>query len=575
MFKIFFLLFLFVYPLSSLILNSFGGRFINRFPEIDVNLSSFSLEDYFSVISYFMIIVLYSLWLSCIASFFMNVKEKYLSKTNNALAFTLIYLSIIYLLETINGIEFPGSNYKHFYLDEIIDYSFVNLGTVFMMFVGGGVFLFNRLSYREKVYGVMLCAIPLGLLLFNYSINFVSRVIAPNKVNEIAYLIGIDAVRADAYEDLRENSKFINDNQEVYLNAYTPVGRTYASWNVLTTGEAPLNNGIRFNLSAKAPKCTLFKEFEKNGWNIVYGSDEKRFNHIGENCELKNNIGASAQALDFIGASPFFDYPMLNLLSGYDYLFKKFLPFHVHNRANYITYDPKRAAEFYANKISAMLTSGDNLVVFHLTLPHLPWEHKWSYDKKKTNHEKYEQMVMDVGSAVDKFMGFTAVPSNRLSGVIWSDHGESFSGVHSHGKYCCNDVSGHGTSEKIVEQYNNFISFSKNIDREIAYRHDSFITTMDVFPTLAKWYIGIDISSDGCNLLDSSSCKKRRGLTIETGYTLDAMLKAKVNIDEIVHKSVGGYQIQNGRLSLKPEFEKSLMLEKRYSVVSGDTILRN
>lgn len=548
---------------------------MRRFPEIDIKFTNFSLEDYLTVICYLMVIVFYSLWLACIASFCIKIKVKYFSKINNALAFMLIYLSIIFILETINGIEFPGSTYKHLYSDVIIDYSLANLGTVVMMFLGAGVFFFNFISRREKVYGVILCVIPLVLLLLNHSMNFVSRVMAPNKVNEIAYIIGIDAVRADAYEDLRKSSKFIDDNQKAYLNAYTPVGRTYASWNVLTTGEIPSNNGIRFNLSSNTPKCTLFKEFEKDGWNIIYGSDEKRFNHIGNNCKLKNNIGAPTQAIDFIGASPFFDYPMLNLLSGYDYVFKNLLPFHVHNRANYITYDPKRAAEFYANKIGAMLTSGDNLVVFHLTLPHLPWEHKWSYDKKKTNHEKYEQMVMDVGSAVDKFMGFTAVPSNRLSGVIWSDHGESFSGVHSHGKYCCNDVSGHGTSEKIVEQYNNFISFSKNIDREIAYRHDSFITTMDVFPTLAKWYIGIDISSDGCNLLDSSSCEKRRGLTIETGYTLDAMLKAKVNIDEIVHKSVGGYQIQNGRLSLKPEFEKSLILEKKYSVVSGDTILRN
>lgn len=575
MFKVFFFSFLFVYPISSLILNGFGERFTNRFPDIDINFSSFSSEDYLTVTCYLMVIVLYSLWLACIADFFMRIKEKYFKKINKFLVFILVYLSIIFLLEAINGVEFPGSSYKYSYLNAAIGYSFINLGTIVMMCLGVGIFFFNRISRREKVYGVMLCAIPLALSLLNYSMSFFSRVMTPTQVNEIAYIIGIDAVRADAYEDLRGSSKFIEENQEVYLNAYTPVGRTYASWNVLTTGETPLNNGVRFNLSAIPPKCTLFKEFQKKGWNIIYGSDEKRFNHIGDNCKLENNIGAPVQAIDFIGASSFFDYPLLNLLSGYDYVLKNLLPFHIHNRANYITYDPERAAEFYSNKVGSMLTDDNNLVVFHLTLPHLPWEHKWSNDTNKSNHEKYEQMVIDAGLAVDKFMEFTTVPSNRLSGVIWSDHGESFSGGHTHEKYCCSDVSGHGTSEKVTEQYNNFISFSKNIDKKIAYKHDSFITTMDVFPTLAKWYMGLDVSSDGCNLLDSSSCEKRRELTIETGYTLDAMLKAKINIDEVVHKSIGGYQIKNGRISLKPEFEKSLILEKKYRVVSGDTILRD
>lgn len=568
----FFIFFIIIPVVLNILDADIGGYFQARFPEIELSVEDFSLHDILILISYVVFYLLFSVWLSVVSLAGFYAIEKNTKKINSKILFFGVAVIVFYSVELLNFIKFPNtkSSPEGFFVDIPFDFylgAFISLFFCLIFFVAS-----KEIRYR-KLY-IFSFLIPSLLSGSNIAVGYAQAFGSPQGVNSLGYIIGVDAVRSDASSLMVNNSNYMKANHIAFKNAWTPVGRTYASWNVLTTGENPENNNIRFNLSSNTPKCTLFEAFKSNGWNIIYGSDEKRFNHLGEKCSIKNNVGPPPSALDFLLSSPSLDISYFNLISEFDYLLYKLLPFHVHNRANAITFDPISSASFYAKQVKMMLEPGNNLLVFHFTLPHLPWTYKdYSYSPSGFNNVRYRDMVKVAGEMLDTFTGLLRPEVKQFSGLIWSDHGETFTTSHDDHVFCCSSIGGHGTSVDMLEQYNNFISFSFDIANKIKYKENSFVTSMDILPTISDYYLGQPIGEDGCNLL-TIECNLKRELRLETGYTVSEMLKKSPDMTNVIKQGLMGYEIKKGRVTLKPEYERLLINDKKFNKVYGRLYLK-
>ena len=560
------------YPLMQLGQRIPSENMPQKFFNLDFSVHDFSGYDFYITGVYLLVYMVFCLWIlfiTLLASRWIHSVSR--QRVRSTFINVLVAFTLFLVLDVVNGVKFPNSQFKILDLS-LNEFWMKYVGTVLSLFLSLFIMLFSD-SCRRNFALVSLLLMPSLLLVVNFSLYKWNDSYTNKGVNNITYVIGIDSVRADAQYLLSENSNFLASNHlSSYNNAWSPVGRTYASWNVLTTGLVPEHNGVRFNLSSVEPQCTMFRIFENSGWNIIYGSDEKRFNHIGEKCSLENNLGSPTQALDFIAASPLLDMPYYNLLSEYDFVLKEILPFHIHNRANSVTYDPYLAAKYYAIKAKNEIMAGDNLLVFHFTLPHMPWTHRWSHLSQVNANRKYEVMVEDAGRALDTFADILSrIDSSSFEGVVWSDHGESFTHHSSHpnGLFCCSNVGGHGTSAEVLEQYNIFISFSNAINDKLIYSGDSFITSLDILPTLVDWHFDKTIVSDGCNLLRLCGSSLERSLTIESGFTVKEMLKKSPDLSKVMEQGVAAYTVKEGKVTLRAEFEKELISTKGYKTVHG------
>lgn len=560
------------YPLMQLGQRIPSENMPQKFFNLDFSVHDFSRYDFYITGVYLLVYSVFCLWvlfITLLASrWILSISRQ---RVRPIFINILVAFILFLVLDVVNGVKFPNSQFKILDLS-VNEFWMKYIGTILSLFLSLFIVFFSD-SCRRHFALISLLLMPSVLLVVNFSLYKWNDGYTKKGVNNITYVLGVDSVRADAHSLLANNSTFLaSKHLSSFNNAWSPVGRTYASWNVLTTGLAPENNRVRFNLSSVEPKCTMFNIFEDHEWNIIYGSDEKRFNHIGEKCSLENNLGSSTQALDFVAASPLLDMPYYNLLSEYDFVFKEILPFHIHNRANAVTYDPYLAAKYYAIKAKSKVMAGDNLLVFHFTLPHMPWTHRWSHLSQASDNRKYEVMVEDAGRALDIFTDvLSRIDSNSFEGVIWSDHGESFTQHSSHENdlFCCSNVGGHGTSAEILEQYNIFISFSNIINDELVYSGDSFITSLDILPTLIDWHFDKTIVSDGCNLLRLCGTSLARSLTIESGFTVKEMLKKTPDLSKIMEQGIAAYTVKEGKVILRAEFEEELIRTKGYKTVHG------
>lgn len=136
-------------------------------------------------------------------------------------------------------------------------------------------------------------------------------------------ILGFDALRPDYlsyfnnHRDATPNfDKFLHQST-VFMQAYTPVARTFPSWLSILTGQYPRHHKGRDDnqdLSTLAVTTTLANQFQQQGYETIFASDDNRFNNINQSRFGFNRlIGPSGNAVDMV-VSGMNDLPLSNLI---------------------------------------------------------------------------------------------------------------------------------------------------------------------------------------------------------------------------------------------------------------------
>ncbi len=136
-------------------------------------------------------------------------------------------------------------------------------------------------------------------------------------------ILGFDALRPDylSYFNNRRLptphfDQFLQQST-VFTQTYTPVARTFPSWLSILTGQYPRHHKGRDDnqdLSTIAVTTTLANQFQQQGYETIFASDDNRFNNINQpRFGFNRFIGPSGNAVDMV-VSGMNDLPLSNLL---------------------------------------------------------------------------------------------------------------------------------------------------------------------------------------------------------------------------------------------------------------------
>ncbi|WP_025820705.1 sulfatase-like hydrolase/transferase [Shewanella marina] len=407
-----------------------------------------------------------------------------------------------------------------------------------------------------------------------------------NKRNII--LIGIDSLRFDHIAKsgneaplLQSIDAFI-DNATLFNNAYTPAARTFVAWSSLLTGQEPIDNGIRFNLTNLNDinkDIFITKQLKENGYKTIWALDERRFSNIDESFHFDKAIGHTANAPEFmftsLNALPIASLMLIhsNLKYIFDYIYL--------NRAAWWSYNPNT----FIDEILNQLTTEKTFMAIHLTLPH--WPYKSSKLELVNNnivednfdYYAYLMMLNQVDQQFNYLMenlekrGFL---KNSLV-ILLSDHGESFQlnqdgpqALISSAEFKTNDY-GHGTNVLSDAQFKTVLAikdYSLVDDKPTV--NTSLVSLTDVAPTILKW---ANLASES-NVDLLAQTINRDNLFIESSFNPIKLTEGRVNQIQTINNSIYMYEVNNaGRLSIKKNLYKELIKGKQRAVINNELLL--
>ncbi len=122
--------------------------------------------------------------------------------------------------------------------------------------------------------------------------------------------IGFDALRPDFltyFNPSRRHTPTFDaflQHSTVFKNVFTPDARTFPTWVSILTGRYPLHHKARddnADLSTLDIPTTLAREFQKNGYETIFASDDNRFNNINhDQFGFNRMIGPTGNAIDMM-----------------------------------------------------------------------------------------------------------------------------------------------------------------------------------------------------------------------------------------------------------------------------------
>ncbi|AMO55197.1 hypothetical protein GZ77_11510 [Endozoicomonas montiporae] len=405
------------------------------------------------------------------------------------------------------------------------------------------------------------------------------------------FIIGVDSLRADLVE--AENSptpvlKALSESSLYFENALTPVARTFPAWVSILTGNAPQTTGVRINLQDVSQmdwSHTLPSLLQQQGYQTAYITDEKRFSNIDHRYGFNVLGGPEIGAYDFM-LGKINDFPLSNLVMNSGLGQWLFRYTHLNRAADHV-YDPDYFVDKTVDQLGEMGSQGSVFAAVHLCLPH--WPYIWGgVGRKDTIVDQYLKAVVEadrqVGRLLDGLQRKGMLDNSIV--VFLSDHGEAFPMAYENGKPLFPWLSEkyvdyaplHGTDllsfnqNRVVLGVKDFRSQPVIETKQVS----EVVSLIDITPTLLG-LLGTDSwpdrSFDGVDLLaeGSEAVLQSRALYLETGFTVEAMYRAKglVKLVDIVHESFDFYEIDtdSGRLQVRPDSTRSLILNKSFGVL--------
>jgi arylsulfatase A-like enzyme len=528
-----------------------------------------------------------------------------------------LWLITVATLLIVNQQWYPHSFFSQRPVTPVLLYLFLPL-----LFVSFLLTFFNFFLHRHyKIVGSIFLFILFSVLILAWQDHHIilnsqdySTRTKPNII-----FISIDSGRPDfinsgdtpTLDHLRKTST-------TFVNAYTPLARSFPAWISILTGRHPKHHHARANLIHPKDldiKQTLPFQLKQLGYQTIYGADETRFANITKVYGFDQLIGTKGSAIEFLLTS-LNDSPLTNLLVNSPigrYLF----PYSYANRAAFITYQPDQFLHLVKQNLAARREQKPLFLALHLCLAH--WPFTWA-DSHLTEEDdmpnQYKNALKKEDSEVKKLMALLKQAGllNNTIFVLLSDHGTAL-GLPgdrfiqqknyygnlaflkwitryplSHSEkislsfdkdFPLNTSYGQGTDILSLSQYRVLLSFKRYGAPWPARSIFSASSLLDIAPTI------LDLLNQPLNQpLDGMSLKPElfaqktksqnppRFLFLETGDKIAEIETDKINVNQVIKKRAAAYQIDSlGHLYLSQKAIHSIVSNKQQAVLYGDWLL--
>ncbi|WP_370209626.1 sulfatase-like hydrolase/transferase [Alloalcanivorax venustensis] len=406
-------------------------------------------------------------------------------------------------------------------------------------------------------------------------------------------ILGIDALRPAALSESVDGETLMPfltsllNEATLYDNAYTPVARTHAAWVSILSGRYPLNNGARFNLMKDSyidKENLITHALKKDGYQTIWGLDERRFNNIDSTYGFDKVVGPEVGAADFI-ITKFSDLPAINIFAN-TRVGKFLFPYIYINRGNFVTYVPY---QFNAELINALSGESPVFLAAHFCLPHYPFVNNMMRrieledpDAPKT-YPNYLSMLELVDRQLDDLVKRLKKRGYLEDAIVYilSDHGEGFPGIDkpmaNGNPYASfeSNLFGHGTSLLTQTQYKILLARLEFKEGRIvgeAKKNSRLASLIDIVPDIVSSSdLNLNFQTDGVALME---LPKQRHVILESSYSNEAVSASRINQLAVLQQSADAYEVDDqGRLFLQENLYSAFSQAKQRAVISSDDVM--
>lgn len=535
---------------------------------IKTNLEgAFSNFPFILEVSLFLLGIILSIIFFAFFNYILSTNLRYLSKKKLSLAFCTFFSWVlsVSLLLGITSYLYPELFFSHEawkskgYLLTCSTIAFILLSSSLWMKV-------NRLN-------LVVFITPFVISYLIPTINIESNQ-KTKTINKNVFIIGVDSLNVNLIgtEYTPYISKFIG-SATFLPNSYTHIARTFPSWMTILTGDYPLTNKARLNLTdfeLLNTKKSLPYFLKQAGYNNYFSLDERRFSHIDNRLFFDRTIGPPATAGEFV-FSKLLDIPLLVITSDL-VVFKFFMPQIHNNRAAWQTYSPTKYNEKLKKSID--INKSPIFLASHFTLPHWPYKSSHNKSNSKSLYEKYLEAVKLADNQVEDLIYFLRINGLLENAILFiiSDHGESFGRKEDMPSKAQNlvNIAGHGTSIVSKTQFNVLMSFKEykngqeilhsDVDPSLNY------ALSDITPTILDMLkLNITTTFDGKSIFNINT---QRPLPIESSLKPMFNKKGNIDISGTVTQNAKLFEIsESGELVLKKRLYPKIIKEKQHGVI--------
>jgi hypothetical protein len=411
-------------------------------------------------------------------------------------------------------------------------------------------------------------------------------------------IIGIDSVRYDLLHNAKAKtllpnlSRFFSDSSD-FIQATTPLARTFPAWTSILTGNTPLMTGARHTLIDFPfihEHNNLVDRLHQLGYYNVLAFDDRRFNPMDERYGFTKIILPKAGFNDFFLGS-INDFPIANVVVN-SFIGRFLFPFSYGNRAASESYYPSTFNHLLFNTLSAR-PNKPLFLALHLCLPH--WPFTWAdspFIDPKDPLFTYKRYLASIHRA-DKQFGtiLTHLKQQHLLDnaivVVLSDHGQSFVSPNENllaayqqlGKHLpprlqarlIASEEGHGTN--LTDWVQTHIILAMHRYGKLPFKKGPITqesSLIDIAPTLLASLNQTHENMQGITLLPALKGKnlKPRSVMLETGFTLPAILTAKKSIRKILDQGLRYIKLQGstGKVFVRHLFTPLIVTGKQRAI---------
>lgn len=418
-------------------------------------------------------------------------------------------------------------------------------------------------------------------------------------------VIGVDSLRNDAVGEGRgvgvtpHIDFFLRESAHRFLEATTPLARTYPSWVATLTGRYPRNTGAREDLASRGALQsfeTLAQTAKRAGYHTIWAMDEVRFSNIDERYGFDQLVTPTIGVADFLLGKAN-DLPLTNLVAN-SWLGRLMFPATYGNRAAAHTYRPRTFVDWLDREVQPR---GPTLLAVHLTLPHHPFywadSTEQAFDRDTDSAYRYLNCVI----AADRQFGGILESLERKGMldnaivVLMSDHGEALGvpGVDSllQGREVLELLDGnrifligHGSSVFSPNQFSTVLAVRGFGKAELppGRIHHEAVSMIDIAPTIAD-LAGLPSppAYDGHSLRPlvygdraGSAPLADRVFFSETGFRTPILDAEHIDEAGLLGKAAPFFVMnQEARLEVRPELLPRLIADKERAAFSRDWFL--
>ncbi|WP_231865864.1 sulfatase-like hydrolase/transferase [Legionella fallonii] len=478
-----------------------------------------------------------------------------------------------------------------------------SLGIIFL--------LLNSLCYRKNLCAAILVSVIISIFIFT-SHYFATESNREQQSQPNIIMLGIDSLSPESIN--KDNMPFLHQllsNSMQFTNAISPLARTYPAWTSMLTGLYAEHHHAEENLVPKQfieSKKSIIWMLDKQGYDTIYATDDRRFNSIDKDFGFKQIIGPKLGVNDIL-LGTFNDFPLSNLLIN-ACISARFFPYNYINRASFFSYYPSSFDSKLRSQLSLSQDKQPLFLAVHFTLPH--WPYAWAESSpEEVNNEfsilKRARLYQSALRRVDKQFAsfFNFLQKNHYFHnsivIILSDHGEviyspntrltnyqNYQGtppsrfaqyLQDKTATVLNKSAGHGSDILSPKQYHSVLAFNiyKN-GKRITSNHkiNTRIALIDIAPTILDFlHLKNQYSMDGISLLPAilnpQAQLPERAFFIESGMFPNQLLSKEKAME--IGKEFYTVNPNSDELEIKQNKLKYFDDQKLYGIISGNWVL--